>query len=70
VSAFSIDRVHRERFLDDKTILALSKLQLQEALRVADLDGLVQCPFCDYAAICDDIEHDKEFRCQNPECKS
>jgi TRIAD3 protein (E3 ubiquitin-protein ligase RNF216) len=48
--------------------MALERLQQEEALRVAEIDGLVQCPFCDYAAICGPIEEDKEFRCQNPEC--
>jgi TRIAD3 protein (E3 ubiquitin-protein ligase RNF216) len=48
--------------------MALARLQQEEVLRVAEIDGLVQCPFCDYAAICGPIEEDKEFRCQNPEC--
>jgi TRIAD3 protein (E3 ubiquitin-protein ligase RNF216) len=39
-------------------------------LRSAEIEGLVKCPFCDYAAICPPIEEDKEFRCENPECKA
>ncbi|KAA8905002.1 hypothetical protein FN846DRAFT_779179 [Sphaerosporella brunnea] len=57
------------RFLDSKAIMALSKLQQEEALRVAAIDGLVQCPFCDYAEIYGPVEEDREFRCQNAGCE-
>jgi len=63
---FPQDELHR--FLDEKTMKALSKLEQEEALRVADIEGLEECPFCDYAAICEPVEIDKEFRCENPEC--
>lgn len=57
------------RFLDEKLISALEKNAQEEALRLADLEGLTKCPFCDFAAICQPIEFDKEFRCCNPECR-
>lgn len=62
---------HREmlRFLDEKTLTALSKIEQEDALRIAEIDGFVTCPFCDYGAICAPVEVDKEFRCQNSECK-
>ncbi|RPB05956.1 hypothetical protein L873DRAFT_1824716 [Choiromyces venosus 120613-1] len=56
------------RFLNDKTLSALSKIEQQDALRIAEIDGLVKCPFCDYGAICAPAEVDKEFDCQNPDC--
>lgn len=62
-------RIEVSRFLDRKTRDALEKIQQDESLRVAEIDGLVHCPFCDYAAICVPVEVDKLFRCQNPECE-
>ncbi|KAL8906506.1 MAG: hypothetical protein Q9207_001992 [Kuettlingeria erythrocarpa] len=62
-------RSERQRFLDAKTIDKLERLQQQTELRQADLPNLETCPFCDFAAICDPIEVDKEFRCGNPECE-
>lgn len=56
------------RFLDHKLLLALEKNEQEEVLRMADLQDLTKCPFCDYAAICAPIEEDKEFRCRNPDC--
>ncbi|KAF8461391.1 hypothetical protein BDZ91DRAFT_798120 [Kalaharituber pfeilii] len=61
-------RAEMQRFLTEKLLAALSKNEQEEALRMADLEGLTKCPFCDYAAICKPIEEDKEFRCENPEC--
>ena len=57
------------RFLDQKTIDTLERLQQQEEIRLADLDDLTSCPFCDFAAICAPVEEDREFRCANPECE-
>ncbi|KAL8931032.1 MAG: hypothetical protein Q9208_000134 [Pyrenodesmia sp. 3 TL-2023] len=62
-------RSERQRFLDAKTIDKLERLQQQTELRQADLPNLETCPFCDFAAICDPVEVDKEFRCGNPECE-
>lgn len=65
-STFSRDQ--RARFLDAKTIEKLERLQQQDEIRLADLQNLSTCPFCDFAAICPPVEVDKEFRCHNPEC--
>ncbi|KAL8985473.1 MAG: hypothetical protein Q9177_004425 [Variospora cf. flavescens] len=62
-------RDERQRFLDTKTIDKLERLQQQTELREADLLNLETCPFCDFAAICDPIEVDKEFRCSNHDCE-
>lgn len=62
-------RQERARFLDEKTIEKLERLQQQTELREADLANLESCPFCDFAAICPPIEVDKEFRCSNPGCE-
>jgi hypothetical protein len=63
-------RHERSRFLDEKLLGVLERLQQQADLRAADLDGLDSCPFCDFAAICPPIEVDKEFRCQMPDCEA
>ncbi|KAI9761030.1 MAG: hypothetical protein M4579_001293 [Chaenotheca gracillima] len=56
------------RFLNEKAIQMLSRLQQQEEIRLAGVEGLTECPFCDFAAICDSVDVDKEFRCQSEEC--
>lgn len=65
----SFSRLERQRFLDAKSIETLERLQQQDEIRLADLQNLSTCPFCDFAAICPPIEVDKEFRCHNPECE-
>lgn len=58
----------RQKFLEPRLSAALDRLEQDEALRMANLDGLVSCPFCPFAAECSPMEVDKEFRCQNPAC--
>lgn len=65
----TFSRQERERFLDAKSIEKIERLQQQDDIRLADLQNLCTCPFCDFAAICPPIEEDKEFRCHNPECE-
>ena len=42
--------------------------QQQAEVSQAGIEGLESCPFCDFKAICDPIEFDTVFDCQNPEC--
>ena len=65
----TFSRQERIRFLDAKSIEKLERLQQQDEIRLADLQNLSTCPFCDFAAICPSIEEDREFRCHNPECE-
>ncbi len=65
----TFSRYERSRFLDDKTIEKLERLQQQDEIRMAEIQNLSTCPFCDFAAICDPVEEDREFRCHNPECE-
>ena len=67
IATFS--REQRLRFLDEKTMAKLERLQQQQELRSANLDNLSTCPFCDFAAICPPIGEDREFRCHNLECQ-
>ena len=65
----TFSRSERSRFLDEKTTEKLERLQQQEEIRMAELQNLSMCPFCDFAAICPPIEEDREFRCHNPQCE-
>ena len=62
---FSVETL--SKVLPAKTMsLCLRKMQ-EESIRLADIQDLVSCPFCPFAAIMAEPE-DKVFRCQNPEC--
>ena len=52
-------------------ITTFDRLELNEQQAVilaANIEGLEQCPSCEYRAICDDIDAEPIFYCQNPEC--
>ncbi|KND89942.1 E3 ubiquitin-protein ligase [Tolypocladium ophioglossoides CBS 100239] len=59
----------RHKFLDEKLATALDKIEQEAVLRLTDIEGLVHCPFCPFAAVCGPATEDKEFRCQRPECR-
>lgn len=65
----SFSHVERQRFLDKKLASALDRAEQEAVLRLANLENLVSCPFCPFAAECSPTEVDREFRCQNPECQ-
>ncbi|KAF2145429.1 uncharacterized protein K452DRAFT_315676 [Aplosporella prunicola CBS 121167] len=62
-------RAQLQNFLDEKTFEVLERFQQQEDLRLAGLDDMEECPFCDFKMICLPKEVDREFRCQHPDCK-
>jgi E3 ubiquitin-protein ligase RNF216 len=62
-------RAQLKLFLDAQILEKLERLQQQEEIRLAELDDLVECPFCDFKAVCPPVELDREFRCQNPDCE-
>ncbi|KAK4940841.1 hypothetical protein LTR10_019113 [Elasticomyces elasticus] len=47
--------------------LALNKQQAE--VRLAGIEGLEKCKWCDYQAVCDNVDKDPVFYCLNPECK-
>ncbi|KAK6352753.1 hypothetical protein TWF696_004755 [Orbilia brochopaga] len=57
-----------KRFCDEKMLETLERLEQRDSLREAGIDDLAECPFCDFAAILPPVEHDREFRCHNPDC--
>ncbi|KAF2204861.1 hypothetical protein GQ43DRAFT_363710 [Delitschia confertaspora ATCC 74209] len=55
--------------LDKAAFERLELLQQQEDIRLAGLDNLEECPFCDFKAECPPVEVDREFRCMNLTCE-
>lgn len=51
-----------------KTFDRLLFNEQQAEIKAANLEGLEQCPSCDFKAICDPIEENPIFHCQNPDC--
>ncbi|OAL28791.1 hypothetical protein AYO22_02656 [Fonsecaea multimorphosa] len=52
-------------------ITTFDRLQLnkqQAEIKAANIEGLEQCPCCEYKAICEDVVKQPIFHCQNPEC--
>lgn len=62
-------RHQRDIFLDEKTSVALDRIEQEAALRLAGIENLETCPFCPYAAEYPPVEFDKEFRCERPDCE-
>ncbi|KAK6540391.1 hypothetical protein TWF694_009190 [Orbilia ellipsospora] len=57
-----------KKFCDEKMLETLERLEQRDILRKAEIEGLSECPFCDFAAIVPPVEIDREFRCQDPDC--
>ncbi|XP_071954572.1 uncharacterized protein [Antedon mediterranea] len=55
-----------DKCLPKDVIAKYEERQKEESLNLADLDNLVKCPSCEFAAIMD--TDDKVFKCQNPDC--
>ncbi|KAF2842265.1 hypothetical protein M501DRAFT_402071 [Patellaria atrata CBS 101060] len=55
--------------LHERNFEKLEKLQQENDIRLAGLEGLEECPFCDFKAICPPAEIDREFRCQDSCCQ-
>ena len=51
-----------------KTFDRLAFNQQQAEIAAAGIEGLEQCPFCDFKGICGSIEQERVFNCQNPDC--
>ncbi|KAF2120898.1 hypothetical protein BDV96DRAFT_484706 [Lophiotrema nucula] len=62
-------RAQLQDFLLPKSFERLEKMQQQADIAAAGLADLEECPFCDFKAECPPVEIDKEFRCQNTECR-
>lgn len=67
VCTASFSRNERRRFLDEKALSALDRIEQQAAIKEAGVE-IVWCPFCEFGASCPPVYIDKEFRCQGAEC--
>jgi IBR domain, a half RING-finger domain len=47
----------------------LAEIQQLAEIKAAGLDGLEQCPFCEFQAVCAPVEVDIIFECLNPGCE-
>lgn len=65
----SFSREQKQRFLDAKSLETIERIQQQAELRLAKLPNYIECPFCDFGAICPPVDVDKEFRCGNEKCE-
>ncbi|CZT51849.1 uncharacterized protein RSE6_13058 [Rhynchosporium secalis] len=66
-ASFSHDQ--RSQFLDDNIRVALERNEQEAMLRLAGIENLESCPFCPFAMEYPDVEIDREFRCQAPDCE-
>jgi TRIAD3 protein (E3 ubiquitin-protein ligase RNF216) len=55
------------RVLDAGLLGLYERLRARDALKGAALEGLAECPFCDFACVMED-EADRLLRCQNETC--
>ncbi|KAI1973127.1 hypothetical protein LOZ53_004148 [Ophidiomyces ophidiicola] len=55
--------------LDDSLLKKLDELRQRDDIVKAGLDGLEECPFCEFKAIYPPIEENREFRCLNSNCE-
>ncbi|RMZ82453.1 hypothetical protein DV737_g2056, partial [Chaetothyriales sp. CBS 132003] len=65
-AALSMD--HVSQAIPTKTFDRLAFNQQQAEIAAAGIEGLEQCPFCDFKGICGPVEEDGNFYCQNPDC--
>ena len=57
------------RVLPEKLFELYEQIQQRRDIELAEIEGLEECPFCDFKAVIDvDFETDKVLRCQNEEC--
>ncbi|PGH02350.1 hypothetical protein AJ80_08872 [Polytolypa hystricis UAMH7299] len=76
LKCFAMDKCEAEfgkatlaNVLGKKMMRTLDDLQQQDEIAQAGIEGLHSCPFCDFKAICPDVESDREFRCQREDCR-
>ncbi|KAH7107635.1 hypothetical protein BKA62DRAFT_610679, partial [Auriculariales sp. MPI-PUGE-AT-0066] len=55
------------RIIKSKTMELYHRVCARRDLQAAGLDGLEECPFCDYACVVENAE-EKLFRCQREDC--
>ena len=57
------------RVLPEKLFELYEHIRQRRDIELAGIEGLEECPFCDYKVVMDvDFQTDKVLRCQNEEC--
>lgn len=57
------------RVLPERLFGLYEQIRQRRDIELAEIEGLEECPFCDFKAVIDvDFEVDKVLRCQNEEC--
>jgi len=57
------------RVLPEKLFTLYEHIRQRREIELADIEGLEECPFCDYKVVMDaDFETDKVLTCQKEEC--
>jgi TRIAD3 protein (E3 ubiquitin-protein ligase RNF216) len=58
------------RVLPEKLFELYEHTRQRREIELAELEGLEDCPFCDYKVVMDvDFQTDKVLMCQNEECR-
>ncbi|GAA6031163.1 hypothetical protein JCM8097_004035 [Rhodosporidiobolus ruineniae] len=57
-----------EKFLDERQMALLEKVRREKNVAILAGDGLLQCPFCPYAAVFEDADDLTTLDCLNPDC--
>lgn len=64
----AFDRTLLQQVLGERLMKRLDFLQQMDEIAKSGMEGIEDCPFCEFKAICLPLELDKEFSCQNPDC--
>ena len=56
-----------KRFLTPKLLSLYDKVRQAKEIEMAGLDGLEECPHCDFKVVIDNPD-ERLFRCQNEDC--
>ncbi|KAF3482238.1 IBR domain containing protein [Arthroderma uncinatum] len=55
--------------IGDALVNKIDDLRQRDEIEKASIEGLEECPFCEYKEIYPSIEEDREFRCLKPGCE-
>jgi len=61
-------RSTRYRVLSEVSRRRADREEVTKEVEAAGLEGFWRCPFCDFGAVCELIEGEREFWCRNEQC--
>lgn len=59
----------KDRVLTEATRRLDERQQLERAIAESGMQGFWRCPFCDFGAVCEEVEGETTFWCRNPDCQ-